>query len=491
DMTNQAFDILAYSQSPKTTKRTTFQVKGALCFDYHAWKMDSDFLGNLLKSRRNRSDAFKASKTKSQINDFDFSDDDEKQGTKNRTSFLKSLKRLSVEGDLIAPQHEHETLNSCQLSSEGDIGHKKNAVKLASHCPPRDNSSTSLLSQSDDVPLDLPFPFHSSTSPRETPKPKPRQRTLGLNIHVTEKTETSPPAPITDISTPEKITTRSCSPHVRHFTSYIGVFPFYHCPSSLSFIFFFISFRAPSSQSQRRNTVRAKKVESKYLGSLKILDCKISPNCQPQAVDSLRATVYQVSGTMTSLAFFKKKEKKKGAANSYEAWKEKKDEMLKAKTKEDKHRLREEQKAVEEVQEKRKAAEQVFHQWKREHDDVLREKCRQQKATEKKLALKKHEEEEERKTASKSAFSDWCEKKTDALYKKVTIKRQENKNKAEENRYIQEEKDKMAVEMFEQWLAKKEIQQKRQREEKRLQVILRDSPPPPWSPPNKTIQFRK
>lgn len=55
----------------------------------------------------------------------------------------------------------------------------------------------------------------------------------------------------------------------------------------------------------------------------------------------------------------REEEKKKGAANSYEAWKEKKEEMLKAKTKEDKHRMREEQKAVEEVQEKRKAAEQV------------------------------------------------------------------------------------------------------------------------------------
>ncbi|XP_051941131.1 microtubule-associated protein 9 isoform X3 [Hippocampus zosterae] len=423
-MTNQAFDILAYSQSPKTTKRATFQ----------------DELEAALNVRA------------------------------RKTTLLYS----------------------------GDLDEDGDGIE------------------------------------RETPKPKPRQRTLGLKIHVTEKTETSPSAPITDISTPERIS-RSCSPHLTDghcagspasnsvtlgdakeqqregdSTSVNNDVVLQesgeHSVAQVTPVLNKSDIRAPSSQSQRRNTARTKKVESKYLGSLKILDCKVSPNCQPQAVDSLRATVYQEwlrkKKEKSSENLNKEKilqeqnkqreeEKKKGAANSYEAWKEKKDEMLKAKTKEDKHRLREEQKAVEEVQEKRKAAEQVFHQWKREHDDILREKCRQQRATEKKLALKKHEEEEERKTASKSAFSDWCGKKTDALYKKVTIERQEHKNKAEENRYIQEEKDKMAVEMFEQWLAKKEIQQKRQREEKRLQVILRDSPPPPWSPPNKTIQFRK
>lgn len=39
--------------------------------------------------------------------------------------------------------------------------------------------------------------------------------------------------------------------------------------------------------------------------------------------------------------------------------------------------------------------------------------------------------------------------------------------------------------------ARKDLEQKRQREERRIKAILQDSPPPPWSPPNKTIPFRK
>ncbi|XP_077380627.1 microtubule-associated protein 9 [Festucalex cinctus] len=582
-MTNEAFDILAYSQSPKTSKRTTFQDELEAALTVRARKTTSilysenlyedgdDFLDNLLKSRKNRSDAFKASKNKNRINDFDFSDDDEKQETKKRTSFLKSMKRISVDEDTIAPQREHNTTNSCLLSSE-DIQYKNDAVKLASRSPTKDNTIKSPLSLSRDSPLDFPLPFHSSISPapirpesraesrdtgcedrlrasldadlkcvktsgieKETPRPKPRQRTLGLNIHATEKTETSPSAPLatnisntTDISAPERITRRSSSHHLtdecraessdsnsltlgdtkdlrRTYSKSLKESieePGEHTVAQVTQVQSKSDIRTSSSQSQRPNT---KKVESKYLGTLKILDCKVSQDCQPQAADSLRATVYQEwlrkKKEKSSENLHKEKilqeekkkreeEQKKDAAASYEAWKEKKDMMLKAKSKENKHRMRKEQKAVEEVEEKKIAAEKVFYQWKHKHDELLREKYRQQRETERKLALKKQEEEEERKRDSKSAFSNWCEMKTDARYKKVSSEHQD-KNKAEEHRYIQEEKDKMAIEMFEQWLAKKDIQQKRQREERRIQVILRESPPPPWSPPNKTIQFRK
>ena len=38
---------------------------------------------------------------------------------------------------------------------------------------------------------------------------------------------------------------------------------------------------------------------------------------------------------------------------------------------------------------------------------------------------------------------------------------------------------------------KKEREHRRQREERKIQAILEDEPPPPWSPPNKTIPFGK
>ncbi|XP_051801924.1 microtubule-associated protein 9 [Acanthochromis polyacanthus] len=270
------------------------------------------------------------------------------------------------------------------------------------------------------------------------------------------------------------------------------------------------SFDTRTSSSQRPPSVCSKKVESRYLGSLKVLDCKISPQeSQPQAADSLRAAVYQewlkkkkekskenmqIKKKEEILKEKKKKEqeaKKEDAVASYEAWKEKKAESLKAKAKERQDKIRKEQRATEEKNEKIQSAQQVFEKWKRQRDRLLREKHRKQKEAENKLRLKKQETEEERKKDSNSAFSDWCEKKKDVLHEKLTTKSKEIQNKAEEERYMKEERDKMALEMYENWLVRKDLEQKRQREERRIQAILRDSPPPPWSPPNHTIPFRK
>ncbi|XP_061685830.1 microtubule-associated protein 9 isoform X2 [Syngnathoides biaculeatus] len=578
-MTNQAFDLLAYSQSPKTTKRTTFQDELEAAISVRAGKTTSlarserldedgfDFLDSLLKSRKSRCDAFKASRTKSKISDFDFADDDDDEGTTKRTSFLKSAKRIPAEGDAMAPQHEADAASPFQITRADDLADKKDGVPPLSRRPGDDDAATSPSERSDGAPPDLPPALRGGNSPapvgperradasgptpceggartssdaevkrveKETPKPKPRQRTVGPKLRVTEKSEASPSAPpagdsgrdVADVSTLERIATGSCSPNLpdgrrdewrassgvtlgeteeevgasledSNQESREGVAAGVQNKSDV---------RPSSSQSKKANSVCAKKVESKYLGTLKILDCNVSQDCQPQSADFLRATVYQEwlqkkrekssenSNKQKIVQDQKKKveeEKKKIAAASYDAWKEKKDEMLKAKTREDRLRMREERIAVEKGEEKRKAAQRMFHQWKREHDHLLREKSRQQREAERKMALKKREDDEERRRDSQSAFSNWCEKKTDALCKKISTERQENKNKAEEFRYIQEEKDKLAMETFEHWLAKKDMQQKRQKEERRIQVILRDSPPPPWSPPNKTVQFRK
>ncbi|XP_054635138.1 microtubule-associated protein 9 [Dunckerocampus dactyliophorus] len=612
-MTNEEFETLAYKKSPKSTKRTTFQDELQAALSLRATKNTSllhtqdsddedDFLNNLLKSRKKRSDVFKASKTKSRINDFEFSDSEDKQGRK--TSFLKYQGTISLDG---ASQGQRGTMDSCPLSGEDDLQH--NDAKLTDHQPTND-SSTLLSYQSDHAPLDSSFHSRKSPGPiwpesrldnsgdticqenpldadikcitsagteKETPRPKPRQRIVGLSLHATETTaedaesllakprqrieglslhatettaedaesllaisrpQTSPPLTlidsnacndITDGASLEIMTTvKSCSPHLtdggaggegadscasngftladstgqqRAKSASLEKFNQESADHSVAHVE--VS-RASSSQSKRSNSVRSKKVKSKYMGTLKLLDCKGFSDCQPQDADSLRAAVFQEwlkrKNEQSIESINKEKiwkeqkkkeeeEKKKDAAASYEAWKKKKDELLKAKATKEKNRMRKEQRVVKEVEEKRKAAEQVFDRWKRDQDHILREKCRKQREAERKHMLKKQEEEEERKRGSQSAFSNWCEKKTDALQKKVSTERLENKNRAEEHRYIQEEKDKMALEIFEQWLAKKDLQQKRQKEERRIQVILQDSPPPPWSPPNKTIQF--
>lgn len=265
-----------------------------------------------------------------------------------------------------------------------------------------------------------------------------------------------------------------------------------------------------SKTTQRPQSVCSRKVESKYLGTLKLLDRKVSlQESQPQAADSLRAAVYQEwlqkkkEKSRENMQLKKKEEmlkekkkkqeeaKKEDAVASYEAWKEKKVESLKAKAKEKQDAIRKEQRAAEEKEEKRQTAKQVFEKWKRERDDLLKEKQRKQREAERKLQVRKQEEEEERKRDSKSATSDWNEKKKDVLHEKATMQRKEIKNKAEEERYMKEERNKMALEMYEHWLVRKDLEQKRRRDERRIQAILRDSPPPPWSPPSKTIPFRK
>ncbi|XP_068448075.1 microtubule-associated protein 9 [Clinocottus analis] len=269
--------------------------------------------------------------------------------------------------------------------------------------------------------------------------------------------------------------------------------------------------RTSSSQTARRpHSVCSGKVESRYLGTLQLLDRKVPPQeSRPRAANTIRAAVYQEwlqrkkEKSREKMQIKKKEEetlrekkkreeeaKKEDAVASYEAWKGKKAESLKKRSKEKQDTQKKVQRATEESEEKKHSAKQVFEKWKREHDQLLKEKARRQREAENQLRVRKQEKDEERKRSSRSAFSDWHEKKTVVLHEKVSTEREGTQNKAEEERYMKEEKDKMALEMYENWLVRKDLEQKRQKEERRIQAILQDSPPP-WSPPNKTIPFRK
>uniref|UniRef100_A0A8D3AF04 Microtubule-associated protein 9 n=1 Tax=Scophthalmus maximus TaxID=52904 RepID=A0A8D3AF04_SCOMX len=557
-MTNQEFRTLAYAKSPKTSRRTTFQdeLQAAVSAraiktktDHYSYSDDFDededgemadhLFSELLKSRRKRTDAFKSGKSKAKINNFELSDDEGKHGKTKRVSFLKT-QRISFPSGDTSESRENEppdsslgghNNNNNSFSSPHTTSFSKYDSQYRNGVDPqipRESSSKSLSYQtSDDTLLDMPLPLPSDSSvvetpgpeenampvntqcrcymcistnrfysdiatEREPPKPKPRQRTLVLSSQVAQKLPeemesqdlsrpqtSSASIPLsTDASSNTAV--RSCSPHVG--------FSFFH-----------------SKTTPRCQSACSRKVESKYLGTLKVLDRKVSlQESQPQAADSLRAAIYQVSvNPVLSLLVIcwiphhlpnnkqEEEAKKEDAVASYVAWKEKKAESLKAKAKEKQDRMRKDQRVSEEKEEKRHSAKQVFEKWKQEHDHLLKEKYRKQKEAENKLQLNKQKKKEERKRESMSAFSNWCEKKKDVLQEKVTTERKEFQNKAEEEQYMKEERDKMALEMYENWLARKELEQKRQREERRIQAILRDSPPPPWSPPNKTIAFRK
>ncbi|KAM8773744.1 microtubule-associated protein 9 isoform 1-T1 [Acanthopagrus schlegelii] len=633
-MTNQDFRTLAYTKSPKTSRRTTFQDELQAVVSARASKTkpeqysysddfnedEDDFLKELLESRKKRAGALKAGKSKAKINDFDISDDEGKQSRTKRVSFLKTQRISPPSEDTTASEsrenvppdssigrsNDYNTSFSSHHStnvSEDNTNFKSSDGESNDPQITRESTSQSLSFQtSEDTLLDMPLPLPSensmtetpgpeeksnsaleessqtpqlsaadlkymssadSATEREPPRPKPRQRTLGLSLHAAEKIAED--AESQDLSRPhtssvsiplstdtssniawtDRDPTVSCSlsksssnksEQSQLFTkstfdseSRDGfISDEQERPYSTSFEEFNQdtgdhsdqlscvhdkSFDTRSSSSHSKTTQRSqsacsRKVESKYLGSLKVLDRKISES-QPQAADSLRAAIYQEwlqkkkEKSKQNMELKKKEEmlkekkkreqeaKKEDAVASYEAWKEKKAEALKVKAKQKQDKIRKEQRATEEKEEKTQLAQQMFEKWKREHDHLLKERYRERKEAESKQKLQKQEKEEERKRDSKSAFSNWYEKKKDVLHEKVTTERKDVRNKEEEERYMKEERDKMALEMYENWLARKELEQMRQKEERRIKAILQDSPPPPWSPPNKTVPFRK
>ncbi|KAK1886031.1 Microtubule-associated protein 9 [Dissostichus eleginoides] len=524
-----------------------------------------DFLNQLLKSRKERARAFKAGKSKSKINTFEVSDDEDKHGRTKRVSFLKS-KRIDTPLEVTtAPElgendpsdtsdSRHNNSNdslSTQRStnvSEDNINYKSSYGETADPQITKQSSVKSLSFQTSDDTLPdmlLPLPSdnsvietpvrdensnleesyqsaqlsannltHVSTAEREPPKPKPRQRTLGLSLHpkeniaesgdsqeVSRPQTSSASIPLsTDTSSNNTWTKGDSALSCRFSKSFSSKSEQSQLSSkstidsgsrddfisddskeqeskySTSFEEFNAgsgdashqtshvhekSFDTRTSSSLSKTTWRSqsacsRNVESKYLGSLKLLDRKVSlQESQPQTADSIRAAIYQ-------------------------EWLEKKKE---------KSRENMQQKKQEDILKEKKK--RVFEQWKLEHDHLLKEKSRKQREAESRLQFGKQEKEKERKNDSNSAVSGWHDKKKDVIHEIVTMKRKEIQNKAEEERYMKEERDKMALEMYENWLVRKDLEQKRQKEERRIQTILRDSPPPPWSPPNKTVPFRK
>ncbi|XP_076021578.1 microtubule-associated protein 9 [Genypterus blacodes] len=639
-MINEEFRTLAYNKSPKTSKRTPFQDElQAAVFaradktkmnEYSDFSEDDDeddvFLKKLLRSRKKK-DAFKAGRNKGKINNFELSDDEDKNKQTKRVSFLKTprvISPLTAADSNENQQPEHCNVHSSSLStnvSKDDTQLQARDEGVTSPQTTRENQSKSpSYERSDGTQLDAPLASDSSemetTAPlvseghekrkseafheeepqtpqkltsstdsvveTEPPIPKPRQRTVTLTDHSVEKL-TGDPEPqdlsrpqtsstslpvsnetsstITNVSSSDRATAGSCSPHTPeedHTVSQDLSKSSSHVRSEQSPSFnkstvdsgsrdalvsaggrYSTSFeeyhenmgghsvhstdqhvqekssdtRTSNSlpkRSQRPRSVSSAPVESKYLGTLKILDRKVSlEESHTQGADSLRAAIYQQW-------LYKKKEKskemkqlrkqeemlnekrkreeeakKEDAVASYVAWKEKKAETLKAKAKEKQEIIQKEQRATEDREEKMKSSKQEFDKWKQQRDNVLREKHRKQREAESKCNLTQQENEEERKRESKSAFTSWYDKKKNVLHEKVRTEREENKYQAEEEQFKREENDKLALEMYENWLVRKELEKKRLREERRIQEILRDSPPPPWSPPNKTIPYRK
>uniref|UniRef100_A0A8L0DRY2 Microtubule-associated protein 9 n=1 Tax=Oncorhynchus mykiss TaxID=8022 RepID=A0A8L0DRY2_ONCMY len=305
----------------------------------------------------------------------------------------------------------------------------------------------------------LPLPSENSVESKESrtggkgklnepPRPKPRQRTLRVSSQteaepVAVDKETPPSRPPTSsvsislssidqgemASTPttsssSKTSARSHSRQVSN--KCMGIIFISGKPWSFLFCFYFLRPSSSLTKSSRKSqSVCSYTAESKYLGSLKVLDRKVQlKEAEPGSADSLRAAIYQewlkkkreklqeTMQTRKEEQTLKEEKRRKvkqakmdDAKASYEAWKEKKTEVIKAKVKEKQDVIKKKQREIYEQEEKKESAKKVFEKWKQGHDELLKEKYTKQKEVENKLKQKKEEKEEERKRDSISAIS--------------------------------------------------------------------------------------
>uniref|UniRef100_V9KGH8 Microtubule-associated protein 9 n=1 Tax=Callorhinchus milii TaxID=7868 RepID=V9KGH8_CALMI len=258
--------------------------------------------------------------------------------------------------------------------------------------------------------------------------------------------------------------------------------------------------------------LRPNSAEPRYLGTLKILDIMSPGNATSnlENADTIRASIYQEWLQKKTQQLYeahknkrlneqqekekKQKEKIEGkeeAKASFDAWMVKKENVLKETCKKKKEEVQKKIKEAAEKEERREIAKKaVFEKWKQEKDEYLKEKCKKQRQIE--IEKKKQEEEKisEKKTASLTAFQKWSEKKEVLIKRKLKEKIQEEQRKKHEEEYIKYEKEETALAVYEEWLEKKEQQEKREKSEKKIMHFL-NCEPPPWSPPNKTIPYRK
>uniref|UniRef100_A0AAV2LHG2 Microtubule-associated protein 9 n=1 Tax=Knipowitschia caucasica TaxID=637954 RepID=A0AAV2LHG2_KNICA len=489
-MQHQQLGTLAYTKSPKTSTRTTFQdeLQAAVSaranrvvmdqYSSNDFEDEDDFLNELLKSRKKKTETLKK---RDALEDMTPLVPDTCEDNAVNAAPRKELPTPKPRQRALTRTNQAQINELCSTTSEPSNQH------TTSRCSPnlsegvqeaQNNRSHSLSSMGEHSMLT------KSTLDSESKNGFTSEDIDNNCLSLEELTVSQPqttldePVDLTDCATKNSV------------------------PVSENLHDTLVS----ASRTKGCGSVRT--VQSKYLGSLRVLDRTISLHeaQESQEPDSLRAAVYQEwirkkKESLKQSMEMKKKEfsvkekqkkdqeaKKEEAKVSYEAWKESKRESLKEKHKEQQERIRKEQRAREEKEEKRRTSKQVFDQWKRERDILLKEKHQRKTKEETDQELQKQEKEKDRRKANYSAFTEWNEKKKNLLYERAIEKRKELNNTVRTERSLKEEKDKLALDMYESWLAKKTIEYERHKEESWFQGILNDgTTPPPWSPPNKTI----
>lgn len=159
-------------------------------FSFTEFLYFTDFLNELLKLRKKRTEAFKAGKSKGRINDFELSDDEGKHGRTKRVSFLKSQRIRSPSEDTTTSESRGNELLDDSISGNNSYNDSVSPQQSTNTCEnntpfnnsgvettdsqiTRESSSKSVSYQtSDDTLMDMPLPLPSDSSVTVTPGPE-------------------------------------------------------------------------------------------------------------------------------------------------------------------------------------------------------------------------------------------------------------------------------------------------------------------------------
>ncbi|KAE8630092.1 hypothetical protein XENTR_v10000688 [Xenopus tropicalis] len=273
------------------------------------------------------------------------------------------------------------------------------------------------------------------------------------------------------------------------------------CPSSRSLN----SLQTLMNSTKFNASKSPKSANSRYLGTLTVLDKSVKEGGGDiEAADALRATVYQnwlqkKKTFLHELHKMKKSEveverekhqkeiaKKEEAKAAFEAWKSEKSQDIRKHVMKLKEEEEKKLKEIQDIAQKKRESKQAFEKWK-EHKDVrLKEKSLTEKQTDKEKKNKEQKEISEKKKNNIAAVNSWNDQKMHVLKEKRKEKKFE-KLKEEQKQSEKLEQEKKALEMYEEWLERKERRERIENKHRRLRILLEEDPPPPWSPPGKTI----
>ncbi|KAM8940036.1 microtubule-associated protein 9 [Pelodytes ibericus] len=270
-----------------------------------------------------------------------------------------------------------------------------------------------------------------------------------------------------------------------------------------------------SLTSQQRSKKSAKhstqmSAKSRYLGTLTVLDKSINENGNDlEPADVLRATVYQnwlekKKVFLQELNKIRKSEeeqkknkiskaessKKEEATAAFQAWKSDKKKDIKTILMKQKEEEEKNMREIQDIARRQEEAKRAFEKWKENKEEYLKEKLLTEKQIEMEKKRKAQKNVMEKKQDNVSAIKTWNVRKEEVLKQKKKESISE-KLKQEKLKAKKEEQERKAMEIYEEWLEKKEKHDRIEKKQKKLQVILEDDTPPPWSPPGKTIPTGK